>query len=210
MEENFNGNQTTPNTGAISPGIITPTGVNPNDNQHEKNILILVYVSIALSIIGIGLGIFGVVRANQALSSIEEEYMLDEDEDEDEDEDAEAEDTFYFIDDYTFGKPTNASSIETVYIDYDGDKYYTINNDNTAESGSYEDDEEEVKIMVESSQIFQTIFDNYLNYLGDNSSSGEETWSIGVSSKDGDSYIGGTGTAPEWFNQLLSDLEIDT
>ena len=209
MEENFNGNQTTPNTGTITPGGITPAGINLNDNQHEKNILILVYVSIALSIIGIGLGIFGVVRANQALSSIEEEYMLDEDEDED--EDAEVEDTFYFIDDYTFGKPTNASSIETVYIDYDdGNRYYTVNNDNTAESGSYEDDEEEEKIMVESSQIFQTIFDNYLNYLGDNTSSGEETWSIGISSKDGDSYIGGTGTAPEWFNQLLSDLEIDT
>lgn len=205
MEENFNGNQTNPSIGTITPGGITPAGINPNDNQREKNILILVYVSIALSIIGIGLGIFGVIRANQALSSIEEGYISDEN------EEAEAEDALYFIDDYTFGKPTSASSIKAIYIDYDnGNKYYDIYDDDTAESGSYENDEENSETTIESSQIFQTVFDNYLSYLGNNSSSGEETWSIGISSEEGDSYIGGTGAAPEWFNQLLSDLEIDT
>ena len=101
------------------------------------------------------------------------------------------------------------------FVDKDGKDYIDIFRDeedgDSNEYYTYTDDEQYVgdTEQVDVSGIFGYIMDKDVQYLGDGDYTGDETWGIEVSSTDGFSFVGGTDSAPDWFNDLLKELNAD-
>lgn len=180
--------------------------------NNKKTIYSLIFVAILLAVIGAGSGIYASIQANRALNYIDKAELIDETDYTNEEtvlDDDQAEET-------SFGLPSSKDSIEYISIFYNDGKDYIDairDEDEGDEIEYYAYNEEEGYIgdteETDVSNIFQYVMDNVLQYLGDNESTDEDTWGIEVSSAEGDSFIGGTGTAPDWFNDLLKELNVD-
>lgn len=176
-----------------------------------KTVYSLIFIALLIAIIGAGFGIYGTIQANRALSYINGDAETSSSEISSDDGVIEQVD-----DEEDFGLPTNKEAIEYVAIVYnDGKDYIDIFRDeedgDSIEYYTYTDDEQYVgdTEQVDVSGIFGYIMDKDVQYLGDGDYTGDEAWGIEVSSTDGFSFVGGTDSAPDWFNDLLKELNAD-
>ena len=178
----------------------------PNARTLEKTLkstMVTVFCLAIVALFGAGFGIYGTIQANRALSYLEEEELATNNEDTTSDSVDDSEESSFVI-------PTEADDIVYISVTYnDGQDYIDIANDGTDSSISYYDDSTENTTTTDVTEIVQYVFDNNLDYLGDNEYNEEDTWSLDVETEDGYSYVGGTGSAPEWFNDLLKKLDAD-
>ena len=176
-----------------------------NAESTMKAVIITLIVCTILSVLGTGFGIYGTIQANRALSELNGDAS-EEEINEDLDETTE----------FTYGKPTSAEEIKYVMISYNNNQdFVEIYNDEEGQeiiySAGSEDEENSNAETVETgvNEILNHIFDNDIEYLGDNEVLDDETWSIEVDTADKLSYISGNSDAPEWFNELLKKLDVD-
>ena len=176
-----------------------------NAESTMKAVIITLIVCTILSVLGTGFGIYGTIQANRALSELNGEAS-EEEINEDLDETTE----------FTYGKPTSAEEIKYVMISYNNNQdFVEIYNDEDGQeiiySADNEDEENSNAETVETgvNEVLKHIFDNDIEYLGDNEVLDDETWSIEVDTADKTSYISGNSDAPEWFNELLKKLDVD-
>jgi len=172
-----------------------------------RAVIIVLIICVILSVLGVGLGIYGSIQANSALSQLNGELIEDEEDLDSEDEEDEP---------YSFGKPTNADEISYISISYNGkNDFIEISNgeedDQYAYYYAYDENGNEIgdEAEVDIKGIVQHVFDNDLQYLGENEPTDNETWSVEVDSTYGYSYISGESEAPEWFKTLLQKLDVD-
>lgn len=181
------------------------TQTNSNSNTL-KSLVVIVFCLAIIAFIGAGFGIYGTIQANRALSYLEENGLTSEDSLSDDLSDSE---------EPSFDKPTTASDIAYVSIVYNnGQDYIDITSDGTDGNIDYYTSTEDGEVIenpidTDTTDLANYIFDNDLSYLGDNDYDETNTWSIEVDTENGYSYVGGTGTAPDWFNDLLKKLDVD-
>lgn len=185
----------------------TPTS--PQDLEKTlKATLVIVFCLAIIALIGAGFGIYGTIQANRALHYLESDDSSLDIKSDDLDEEA--------LDDETsFTKPTTADDITYASLVYNnGQDYIDIINDGADSNIDYytvTDDDETIENSVTTgvTDILNYIYENDLNYLGENDYNEDDIWSLEVDTEDGYSYVGGTSTAPDWFNELLKKLDID-
>lgn len=173
-----------------------------NNETTLKTIVVIVFVCMILGIAGTGFGIYGTIQANRALSYLEGAGPVESGgQTISEGDDVEIE----------YGLPDSASEIDAVYITYNGGNDYIDIYDGILDYYTYDEEGEYVgeDMDANSEELYQYVFDNYLEYLGDSSPEGEETWAFEVSSGNKVGYVGGNGEEPEWFSTLLKKLNAD-
>lgn len=183
----------------------TPDQVSQNLSKKdlEKTLTGLIVVTIItaiIAILGAGFGVYGTIQANRTIKYLEDNFNAD------------FSDTDTSSVEETYGKPTSSESIASVYIMYnDASDFVNVYDSNEVEYYTYDENDEYTgsTIEIDSSEIFKYIYDNDLEYLGDNDYDGEEVWSLEVvTNEDTYSYVGGTAETPEWFNDLLTKLNV--
>ncbi len=169
-----------------------------NNNENAmRAVIVSLIICMILAVLGTGFGIYGSIQANRALGIIEQKS----------DEDDES------SDENSYGKPTNADEIQYITIAYNDIKDYVdiSREEGTIDYYTYNADEEYVGDPIETNvtDIINYIFDNDLQYLGDNDYLDNTTWAIEITSDQGYSYVSGESDPPEWFNALLKKLDVD-
>lgn len=176
---------------------------------HTMSILLI--IAMILAAVGTCFGIYATIQANRALSYVEGNVISDDEELSDDvaSDDEQTEET-------TSGVPSSKDAIESVYIVYNGGKdYIDITRDNEDGSGidyyTYDENDEYVGNFeeVDISPILQYIMDNDIQYLGNNEYNENDSWGVEIYTADNISYIGGNDPAPDWFNSLLQELNVD-
>lgn len=186
------------------------TSENGSTNLSRKDlektltgVIIVLIVATLLAVTGFGFGIYSTIQVNRTTKYLEESLGADL-------SDVDEADTI----EETYGKPSSAEDIESVYITYNnGMDYINIYNSDEIEYFTYDDNDEYVGETTETStaDIIKYIFDNDLEYLGDNEYTGDEIWSVEIATtEDTYSFVGGTGETPEWLNELLNKLDANS
>lgn len=174
-----------------------PTENTKNTIKESSNsnagIVIALLIAILLAVAGVVLGVTSLIKSNQALSQLNETSVV---EDAGEDflyEDDESGSSDYITILYNDGKD---------YVDiFDGGMdYYTISNNDQVINR---------EVNKDTSQILADIKDNYVGNMTDEEVDENATWSIEVGTYDNDYIASGTGTPPEWFTNILNQLELD-
>ena len=178
----------------------------PKRNPNSTFVALLL-VCLILSTISLGLSIHNTITINRGktLSAIPEDFENTNYEATDDSEES------------SYGLPTNASSIENIYISYND---YNDSIDISPEQISYstyntdEDILHDTTKQIDATETFQYFFDNCLQFLKKEETSEEEisedsSWTIEVYTTNNTySYTSGT-EIPEWLEKFLEKLNAE-
>ena len=169
-----------------------------SSNNANAGTIVALLMAIIIAIAGVVLGVTALMKANQALTALDKNGISASNEVADSEEDFIDEEDVTGSVDYITITYNNGKD----YIDiFDGGMdYYTIDeNDNVSNR----------EVSKDTSQIFSEIRDKYLSNLTDEEVKENATWGIEFGDFQNDYAASGTGEAPEWFNNILNQLELD-
>ena len=177
------------------------------ENTLKASITILIVCAV-FAILATGLAIFGATQANRALQILEDNDLVASEENEDEEEiDDESQD-----EEETYAKPKSAESIETISFVYNNANDFADVFDDSIEYYAFDlnDEYQGDVVEVDGASFFKYVFNNDLDKLNETAENEDDTWSIAVYSNEGTSYVGGKDSAPDWFNDLLKKIDVET
>ena len=170
---------------------------NKNNDGTMRAVIVSLIICMIIAVLGAGFGIYGSIQANRALGIINPES----------DEGTEA------GDENSYGKPTSADEIQYITVAYNDIKDYVdiSKEEGTIDYYTYDSNDEYVGDPIETdvTEIINYVFDNDLQYLGEEGYLDETTWAVEVGSDQGYSYVSGESDPPEWFKALLKKLDVD-
>jgi hypothetical protein len=176
-----------------------------NKDKLLSGIIIALVICMVLAVLGTCFGIYGTIQANNALTKLDDDYPG---------EDMEF-DGGEIADENKYSKPSTVDEIELVAISYNDNKDFVdiVKNQEESYIDYYTSDENGdyvgTPIETDVTELLQYVFDNDLEYLGDNDILDNETWSLEIDTSEGVSYISGESNPPKWFNELLKKLDVD-
>ncbi len=179
-----------------------------------RNVLVVAAIATVLGLFGTGFGVYSTIQVNRVLGSFEKNDLVLEgangvdSEDAEDDEHAEIEED----DDFRYGLPASADSIDYISLMYDnGNNYLEVYRDDSAIEYSTLGDNDEYQtntVNGDIDRIFKFIYDNDLDKIkADEVGDEDETWYLEVSSSEGYSYAGGQGALPEWIEALRQEIK---
>lgn len=182
------------------------------NSKNGKDMLIGMIILAVLTICGIGISVWVMMDGNAKMAQVSNDVnelkqqvadLKEKSEEYEEDEEP-----------TTYGRPNSAVEIDSISISYngyrdfidiveDGIDYYSFNDD-----GSKVIRASEKGLDTDTSEIMKNIFDNYLEYLTEFEDVNNYDWSIEVYSSNKACMISGTDEYPEWFGELLTQLNV--